>query len=317
MAYESYSSPPGVGLAVLRPDGVLTDTVAIRGDGSPKVTYHAALDTAVVLADSGVTWLDGLGKVAGDSAVDGTTYGPDVMPTPEGFLGLCPAANDAKSDPIRYAPIEANPKPPNWQVLDSGGPFSVVHSEDDLGYGKWIVSWKWTGTPYRLFEVASPAPLAVRTLDSRLPEVAGGGEFEALFEDGGLLYGIFGGVLQGTDQQWGMWLVDLTISATASWRLDRSPNGPDAAVLRLGSDLVLASSAIHPDSRMSIAQLRPGNPEPLEGLQVLGGEGKLSRSASLALTPQGFAVAWWEGTHIGESIRLQLFDCRVRPTPSP
>jgi len=177
------------------------------------------------------------------------------------------------------------------------------------------VFWNSSDPSYRLFELASPAPVPVRTLETALPEVEHGGAFQALFEEAGHLYGIFGGVLPGTDLQWAMWLVDLSAPDPLAWRLDRAPNGPDAAVLRLGADLVLASSVIHPDFRMSLAQLRPGDAEPVGELRVLGNEGKLSRSPSFARTPRGFAVAWWEGIRIGESIRLAMFDCCVRPGP--
>jgi len=73
------------------------------------------------------------------------------------------------------------------------------------------------------------------------------GRFETLFEDGGRLYGMFGGVLPEDGDHWAMWLVDLSALNTSAVRVDRAPSGSDAAVLRLGADLILASAVVHPD----------------------------------------------------------------------
>jgi hypothetical protein len=84
-------------------------------------------------------------------------------------------------------------------------------------------------------------------------------------------------------------------------------------VLRLGADLILASAVVHPDFRVSVTELTPGSAAPLGELRVLANEGKLSRSPTITRTPRGFAVAWWEGIRIGESVRMAQFDCCVRP----
>jgi len=62
----------------------------------------------------------------------------------------------------------SDPAAPDWKPLATKG--AAIHSVDENGYGKWIaLSTEGAAPNHQLFEVASPAPLSVRTLDASCP----------------------------------------------------------------------------------------------------------------------------------------------------
>jgi hypothetical protein len=110
-----------------------------------------------------------------------------------------------------------------------------------------------------------------------------------------------------------LWLGDL-VPPAGTVRIDRAPNGPDGAFVRVGADLVLASSTIDPDDLMSVARVDPDAPGgPILDRRVLGVAPHISRSARAVPTPRGFAMVWWEGLSFYDSVKLEVFDCCADP----
>ena len=296
-------------------------TTPTLGMNGLTLAYHPVLDRAVGISDGGAVWFDGDGVLLGtEPASGGTIFSGDLSLIEDGFLAV--TGNFDSPARAYYAHIGATQEPLQFNTLlsrDGFGQFAIAHDVSPNGLAK-KVSVSNFYTPEKLLYDIPPTgvPELVADVSARVP-TSNNGFFLSHFAAKDRLFGLYGGTLPDPSDTWAMWLVDLSTPTAPTWRIDRAPNGPEAAVLMLGSDLVIASPTVHPDFRMSLARLSPGSDQPVGKLTVIARINKFSRSSSVTQTPRGFAIVWVEmdnwapGTQIADlpktEIRFSQFDC--------
>jgi hypothetical protein len=283
------------------------DERRLEGVQRPLLSLHPTLEVGLAAASGFSTteleWIDVDGTLRSSLSLAVELYGYSLAPTSSGFL-IVGSEYNAEPNELRFAELRPEGGSPVWQSIPEAGPWSVAHATGRDGMVSSVLATHWFEPKAVLFAVEGGTLREVGR-PSNLPTSSALG-VEAIFEHDGRLFFVYGGHLP--DGDWAMWLVDA--QSGEDWRLDRSPLGPEAAILTFGDELLIASRTIQRDARVSVSRFEPGSVEPLPGpLIVLAEAENISRSPSMARTQRGFMITWWEGRSIGASIRVRSFDC--------
>ena len=308
-------------LAHVRLDGTVRGRVALGGIQQPRVTWNPVLRSGLVVVDSGVQWLGNDGWPVGEyvrAPIDGWQLSGDVSATATGFLLLTGTNAYGAPPPLYYAVLGAAPMELSFNLLAQGGPRApAVHANGPDGLARWAASTTYydaVGAVYRVGDQYYPPEVAYE-IDDLLP-LEGNGFVSAIAEHEGVIYLLYEGAPGSEPSPWTQWMLELHPEGPArTWQIDRSPNGGAGDLLSFGDTLVIASPAIHPDHRVSLAAFRPDVDPPIGNLWVVATDGfTVSHSARLTPTPTGLAVVWTEGREAfdGLVVMLEVLDCCPR-----
>jgi len=313
--YDSYA---GGTVASITLDGQIDGLEPILGTQRPRIAWNRGLETGLVVMDSTLQWIDEFGRPIGEvqrMEHDGWQLNGDVAPVEGGFILLSGVGAHSEEPPLYWMHLGQEPEPFDWMFLHEGGPRAPAeHCLGADGFLSRVVSATWSSDLGELYRYDGLGELTVeRALDGTLP-TAGFGFPGGLAELDGRVYLLWGGSPSGPPGIWSLTMVELDGESTTQWRIERSSRGSAGHLIVLGGELVIMSSAIHPSHQMSLTAFDPEHDEPMGDLVVLGGEGRTSHSPRMALTDEGLAAVWSEGTGDvdGNSTLLQVFDCCER-----
>lgn len=294
---------------------------------SPNLAWHPQMGRGLVATDLGLRWLDGTGQPSGNFQEGGRHSGSSLLatvaPVPGGFLVVASIWGEiSRAGPLEHAWVGTTSQSFSWTRLESRGLFSppAIHRSPQDGLARWVATTSSESGKTLLYRVGDGILHKEAELFETLPRGLFG-SVEAITEqdDHLILLYITGESSWGP---WSAWLVRLTLGAldqpstTEQYRIDQNSSGSNGEFLVLGGQTLLASSLIHEGYRLTLAPLCLDAPEgPLcePRLEITP---EFSHSPTLARTPRGFAIAWFE--YIVEQddsskvyIRLAVYDCCV------
>lgn len=283
----------------------------------PALAWNAQRGVGLVVTDRGLRWLDASGRPSGSFRQGGEDIyrwyrAVAAAPVPGGFLAAAGAWGYSE-DPglLQDTWVGATSEPFRWHTLESGGlwPRPALHVSPRDGYARWLAAARHEGPRGLLFRVTGQSLELEAELDGILPE-GDWGAIEAVTEVDGDVVLLYGSWLPESDRN-SLWLVRLGPGAPSPaaelFRIDEAGNGADGTFLELGGDVLLASATIHPSYVVTVAPLRLDSPDgPLGEDRLVAAQG-FSRSPSMARTPRGFAISWFEEA----TVQLAVYDCCV------
>ncbi len=305
-------------LTALDPRGqVLFVEENLEGTQAPHVAWHDELNAGVVITDSGVHWLDGCGRPAGQympfrfeidygDIITYSTPAPTIMQTSEGFLAVTgfqgwyePAEMNPPLSTTLLGPV---PGEVQWVPLDSDGPWGRPrHVTGADGFGAWVVAGHSHGARGKMFEVSDTDLEFAYDIDDRFPSGTGGFILD-MAEADGELYVLFDG--QSVEDGWGQWILQITSSDARMWAFTDADTTLDA-MFSLGNEIIVVLIDSGGDSALSLARFDPqSTSEPLVD-QIRIGDWGVGWSTAVAPTERGFGMVW----EVSRQINMQVFDC--------
>jgi len=307
VVYDSFSSNH---IAAVSTDGEVLWREAAGGLQSPRIAYHRGLGVGLMVADSGVRWLDGSGKPIGsfvDASMPGWQLAGDVSPTQDGFLVLSGAGAHSDPPPLYAAHLSADPSAVNWTWVADGAPRSPPeHALGPDGLVAWAASNVWSSPTGELYEVNNAGDLSMSFDLGPIFPAGGEGDIIGLATYQNELFVLYSGT-PGVPA-WSQWV--LHVSSGESFRVDRSNNSFSGHLLAFADALLISSSAIHPFSQVSVGRYDTASGT-VEPDFVLSTGGHVAHSARMTRWARGFAVVWSEssGDTDGNSAWMQIFEC--------
>lgn len=322
-----YDARGGNELAALSLDGQIDwRTTLAGGIQAVRLAWNPVTGTGLFVADSAIGWLGDWGVPTGEVipvSIDSSQLAGDAAATADGFVVLTGTNAYTSPPPLYYANVAPTGAEPTFTLLAEGGPRAPAeHDDGPDGLARWAVSsvyWANTAEVYRLSAGAADAPELAYDLSGLLPN-EGNGVATAVAEHAGQLYVLYAGAPATAEEPgWQEWMLRVGAAPDGTTvvdpvRIDLSSNGGLGALFVLGDTLVVASSAIHPEHRVSLAAYDPASPDPVGSLLVLAPTAAVSHSPRITPTPTGFAVVWNESESYDEDLRamLQVYDCCPR-----
>jgi hypothetical protein len=270
-----------------------------------RIAYDVEACAGMVVADSAVRWLGADGRPVGELArlpFMEWQLGGDIAETASGFVLASGAIAHGEDPPgFFYDRFGRAPGGIALALVDAVGPRAIAeHDTDEDGRATLIASTTWDGTAGELYDAGDVGPpLRVDGIGNANGHVVG---VAALGDDVFLLR---------SREGWTLTLEQRSADGTMrAFLLGESPRGSTGHLMRLGDGLVVASNAITPDDRVTVAGLRPDR-DPILSVPMPVATRAHSHSPRLTPIPFGFALGWSETDDPATGLysMVQLFEC--------